>query len=221
MHASRQKSYGQFCPVARTLDLLGDRWTLLIVRDLLRGERRFTDLAQGLVGIPRNLLVDRLRTLEAAGLVTRQSYREIPPRVEYELTDRGRSLEPVLEAISRWGYFNLPRAEAGCAMDLDQALERMTRVYRGGAGPSTIELRLTDAGGATRFLNLAPDQALISSTPLQRPSATVVTDFHTWLGLVSGHIDVGLAPWVQKLEITGDSTLVARLPDLFICPVGL
>src|SRR5436190_20664102 len=94
VHTTRNKGYGQYCPVARTLDLLGDRWTLLIVRDLLRGTARFTDLATSLSGIPRNLLSDRLRTLEAAGLVERHAFRELPPRVEYELTAKGRTLEP-------------------------------------------------------------------------------------------------------------------------------
>src|SRR5579883_413738 len=108
------KGYGQFCPIARTLELLGDKWTLLIVRELLRGKRRFKDIETGLRGIPPNLLSDRLKVLEQANLVTRQYFRELPPRVEYSLTDKGASLQGVLESIASWGMENLMRGEVKC-----------------------------------------------------------------------------------------------------------
>ena len=111
------RGYNQYCPIARTLDLLGDKWTLLIVRELLRGKCRFRDIEAGLKGIPPNLLSDRLKALEQAHIVTREYFRELPPRVEYSLTDRGRSLERVLESIAGWGMQHLmdlqpPRAAA-------------------------------------------------------------------------------------------------------------
>ena len=84
------KRYGQACPVAKSLELVGDRWTLLLVRDLLRGARRFQDFQQSLTGIPPNILSDRLKLMEEHGLVTRQFYSEHPPRAEYALTDKGR-----------------------------------------------------------------------------------------------------------------------------------
>src|SRR6266536_2137455 len=108
------KGYGQFCPIARTLDLLGDKWTLLIVRELLRGKRRFRDIELGLKGIPPNLLSDRLKALEQAAIVTRESFRELPPRVEYSLTPRGFSLEPVLESLAGWGMDNLMDEDFPC-----------------------------------------------------------------------------------------------------------
>lgn len=97
------KSYGQQCPVAKTLDLLGDRWTLLIVRDLLRGKTRFSELFESLTGIPSNLLADRLKCLEAAGIVERSYYSECPPRAEYRLTKKGQDLQKVIAAIAEWG----------------------------------------------------------------------------------------------------------------------
>src|SRR5919206_136854 len=84
--------YGQACPVARSLDLLGERWTLLIVRDLLRGRRRFQDLIESLPGIAPNVLSDRLKLLEECGIVSRRFYSEHPPRAEYVLTDKGGEL---------------------------------------------------------------------------------------------------------------------------------
>jgi DNA-binding HxlR family transcriptional regulator len=97
------KSYEQFCPVARTLDLLGDRWTLLIIRDLFFGKRRFADFEESLAGIPPNVLSDRLKLLEAHGIAERTFYSDHPPRAEYHLTRKGRDLHWVLEAIAAWG----------------------------------------------------------------------------------------------------------------------
>ena len=98
------RSYGQKCPVARTLDLVGERWTPLILRDLLlHGPRRYQDLQESLAGIAPNTLSARLKDMEANGLVERKLYNERPPRLEYHLTARGRSLAPVLRALRDWG----------------------------------------------------------------------------------------------------------------------
>lgn len=97
------RSYGQYCAIARSLDLVGDRWTMLIVRELWLRPCRYTDLRQALPGIATNLLADRLRDMEADGLVSRT---EEPPPVAttvYRLTERGRALEPVLFELARWG----------------------------------------------------------------------------------------------------------------------
>ena len=92
------------CPVARTLDLIGERWTLLILRDLLlQGPRRFQDFQESLAGVAPNTLSARLKDLESAGLVARRAYSEHPPRLEYHLTAKGKSLRPVLAALRDWG----------------------------------------------------------------------------------------------------------------------
>jgi len=105
------KKYGQACPVARSLEFLGERWTLLIVRDLLRGITRYGDLARSLEPIAPNLLAGRLRRLEDLGLVTRERYSERPLRASYELTERGRALAPVIITLGRFGIDLLKRAE--------------------------------------------------------------------------------------------------------------
>lgn len=92
------------CPVARTLDLIGDRWTILLLRDLLlQGPRRFQDFQNSLTGIAPNTLSARLKSLEDDGLIRRELYNERPPRLEYVLTDKGKSLGPVLKALRDWG----------------------------------------------------------------------------------------------------------------------
>ncbi len=96
------------CAVANTLDLVGDKWTLLVVRDLLHGKQTFGELLDSPEGIPTNLLADRLKRLEEAGLVTASAYQERPVRYAYALTDKGEALGEVLLAIVRWGSKHIP-----------------------------------------------------------------------------------------------------------------
>ena len=97
------RGYGQPCPFARSLEVLGDRWTLLIVRDLLPAARRFRDLRDLLPGVPPNLLSERLKRMELHRLVVRRLYSDHPLRAEYALTDRGRELGIVVGALAEWG----------------------------------------------------------------------------------------------------------------------
>ena len=101
------KSYQQFCPIAMTLDVIGDRWTIIILRDLYFGRSRFNDLLAASPGMSTKILSERLKLLEQHGLVTREVYSEHPLRAEYKLTEKGMSLEPVLNAIGEWGGRNL------------------------------------------------------------------------------------------------------------------
>jgi len=100
----KRHPYDQWSPDARALDLVGDKWTLLIIRDLSGGPRRFVELQRVLPGISTEQLRSRLNRMVADGLLTRQRYREVPPRVDYELTERSRELMPVIGALARWGY---------------------------------------------------------------------------------------------------------------------
>ena len=100
----KRHPYAQWAPDARALDLVGDKWTLLIVRDLSSGPRRFVELQRVLPGISTEQLRSRLNRMVADGLLTRQRYREVPPRVDYELTTRAKELLPVLGALGRWGH---------------------------------------------------------------------------------------------------------------------
>jgi DNA-binding HxlR family transcriptional regulator len=101
------------CPIACSLDLIGDRWTLLIVRDLFLGKHRFSQFLEAGEGIKTNILAERLKRLEAAGLLERSRYQEHPPRYEYHLTDSGRRLSSVVRAIYGWGQANLRGVRQG------------------------------------------------------------------------------------------------------------
>jgi DNA-binding HxlR family transcriptional regulator len=98
-------TYDSHCPVARTLEIIGERWTILILRDLvIDGPRKFQDLLRSLSGISPNTLSARLKTLEESGIVARRFYEDHPPRAEYGLTDKGRDLRPVLRTLREWGH---------------------------------------------------------------------------------------------------------------------
>jgi len=99
------------CPVACALDLLGDRWTLLLVRDLFKGRTRYGEFAASPEGIPTNILAERLARLEAAGLITSAPYQQNPPRYGYTLTPKGTDLKPVLGALAMWSMRHLPRTQ--------------------------------------------------------------------------------------------------------------
>src|SRR3954453_7459174 len=150
-------TYPDDCPVAATLDAVGDRWTLLIVRDLMRGMTRYGDLARSLAPIAPNLLAGRLRRLEDLGLVTRERYSERPLRASYVLSERGRALAPVIITLGRFGIDHLGRAEPDYLA---------AHIGCGGRGPAPAWRCLACGGGV-------PAGALDLLPPAQIPAPAV------------------------------------------------
>jgi DNA-binding HxlR family transcriptional regulator len=132
---SKSGPYNQACPVARTLDLIGDRWTLLIIRDMFLGKSRFSEFRKSDPAPPPKLLSERLQRLEQAGLVERTIYNERPPRAEYRLTPKGRTLHPILREIVEWGLEHTFYEE-------EAPLRPMVRAYVASLVPE-----MADAGG--------------------------------------------------------------------------
>jgi DNA-binding HxlR family transcriptional regulator len=132
-HVTR-RSYRQFCGLAAALDVVGERWALLVVRDLTPGPRRFSDLFAGLPGIATDVLTDRLRSLEAAGAVRRKAVTTPVPGTVYELTDRGRQLADVAGRLAEWGVALLPADPGDHRIEARWALATMCRHYRSGLG---------------------------------------------------------------------------------------
>jgi DNA-binding HxlR family transcriptional regulator len=175
------RSYGQECALARALDVVGERWTLLIVRELLiRDGCRYTDLRQGLPGIPTNLLADRLEAMEGAGLITKEA---APPPVAtnlFRLTQRGRDLEPVIAALGRWGAPLLnpnPEKNSFCDHWVALPLRLYVRDQTPTGAPVTIALEAgeekvvlaTEGDGSVRVQSgqSAHADAKIAGTPQQ------------------------------------------------------
>lgn len=101
------------CPVRRAMEILDGKWTLLVIRELLGGRKRFNEMRYSITGISPKVLAERLKVLERGGILTKTVYAEVPPRTEYELTDRGQRLRPVVEALRDWGSQLVERMEAG------------------------------------------------------------------------------------------------------------
>jgi DNA-binding HxlR family transcriptional regulator len=142
------RSYDEYCAIAKSLDVVGDRWTLLIVRELAeRGPCRYTDLRNGLPGIATNLLADRLRELEQAGVIARE---DAPPPIAttlFQLTPRGEQLQPVLDGLARWGVPLMTEQKPTDAVRshwLAAALELMLTDHRPDAAPVALELHTGD-----------------------------------------------------------------------------
>lgn len=177
---SHRRSYRQFCGLARALDVVGERWTLLIVRNLLLGPRRYSDLMAELPGITTNLLAKRLRELEAAGIVER---REKPPPVAatvYGLTEAGAALEPAILELARWGgrYMDGPRA--GDTVNIGWGLLSLKRRYRG-SEPLVVELRI----GERRFeLALEAERLRVQERPSERADLVVAGQLDAFADLL-------------------------------------
>lgn len=105
------------CPIACALDLIGDRWTLLVIRDLLTGKTRYGEFQASPEGIPTNILAERLKRIEDAGLVEAKAYQQNPVRYAYTLTPKGQELKPVVASLAQWGRRHVPAAKANAAIE--------------------------------------------------------------------------------------------------------
>jgi DNA-binding HxlR family transcriptional regulator len=208
------RSYGQYCSVARALDVIGDRWTPLIIRELLlRGACRYTDLKNGLPGIATNLLADRLRELEAAGLITRE---EAPPPVAttlVRLTEAGASLEPAIRALASWGirFMAEPVADDEFRPQwFAYPVEEFLRDRDPGGPPATIELR-TPSGPAV--IEVAGGAVSARTGTAAAPGLILTGGPQAILAVLTGKLTVASAAGLG-LEVSGDTGLLRRvLPD--------
>lgn len=205
------RSYGEYCSIAKALDVVGDRWTLLIIRELLiRGGCRYTDLKDGLPGIASNLLSDRIRELEAAGLIRRE---DAPPPVAttlFHLTEAGAELQPVLSAIGRWGVRYMMEPAGG-----DE--------FRGhwfafpawffltdrdpGAPPVSIELH---AAGSPAVIEVSGGSISTRPGTAVQPDAVLSGEPRVILALFAGAFSAAEAAELG-LEIRGDTRALERV----------
>lgn len=186
------RQYGQFCPLARALDLLGERWTLLIVRDLFAGPRRYTDLRTGLPRLATDLLATRLRELQDAGVVRRREVPPPTPATVYELTERGAALKPAVVELSRWGRdlladapedARLPEAMRALGFEVafhpeaahgvDEAYEVEIDGYRVGLHVRDGTLRVEPGGAPDAAVRVVTDERGFTEMARSRPSERV------------------------------------------------
>jgi DNA-binding HxlR family transcriptional regulator len=194
------------------LDLVGDKWTLLIIRDLAAGPRRFVELQRLLPGISTEQLRSRLNRMVADGMLTRRRFREVPPRVEYELTERARDLMPAIGELARWGYawtWSAPRE--GERIDIDAifrlapGMARLAHDVRG-----RLELTITDSRESepvTLVMTVAAGEVAVEEGRAENADARVTAPTAAWVRafMPAGDRD--------GLRIEGDRALAMRLLD--------
>jgi DNA-binding HxlR family transcriptional regulator len=205
------RSYDEYCAVAKSLDVVGDRWTLLIVRELaLRGASRYTDLRNGLPGIASNLLAERLRELEQTGVIARE---DAPPPIAttlFRLTARGEQLRPVLEDLARWGVPLMTQQAASDAVRshwLAWALELMLTDRRPDASPVTLELQTVD-----QPIVLETHDGAIHARlgPADNADATLTGPPRPILGLLLGLLELADAK-AGGVHYQGDPAILERI----------
>lgn len=202
------RSYEDPCGIARALDVVGERWALLIVRELILGPKRFTDIRNGLAGASANVLSQRLRELEAGGIVRR---RKVGAPV-YELTDWGRELHPILLQLGRWGARSTTRPAGALSVDALMVALESTFVAASAADlRATYELRL----GEERFsIDVDHGTIAIARGAPRNPDAVIDTDPATLRALVFGDLKLAGAP----VEIQGTKRLAQTFFRLFARP---
>jgi DNA-binding HxlR family transcriptional regulator len=207
--SAQRRSYRQFCGGARALDVVGERWTLLIVRNLLLGPRRYSDLLQELPGITTNLLAKRLRELSASGIVRRETLGA-PLRAEvYALTPRGQALEPVLLELARWGGALMDRPRRGDVLNPGWALLSLKNRYQGGLD---LELELRVDGRTFELLCL-PRSLRIQERAATRPAAVATLSYMALARLLFGGEPLPVLRRQGAIAVEGDASALQEMLD--------
>lgn len=204
------RAYRQFCPAARALDVVGERWTLLVVRELLYGPKRYTDLLQGLPGIGPNLLARRLKSLEAEGVVAR---RDLPPPAAstvYELTELGRGLQPVLETLFRWGLNFMETPAPDDTMRLGWLLGAIRAGVDAEAARGVRESYELRVDGEVLHVMVDDGTVYTGHGPARDPVLIVTSDLATFLAVASRRLDPEQALRAGLATIAGDPGALER-----------
>jgi DNA-binding HxlR family transcriptional regulator/putative sterol carrier protein len=207
--------YQQYCALARTLDVAGDRWTLLIVRELAPGPRRFTDLIDGLPGVSRKLLTDRLRALERDGIIARQ---ELPPpaaRQVYELTDDGRDLATAMAPLIAWGARRIGDRKPGETFRARWPAVAMAGLADRVAAKGVSETYQYLVGDSVFHFTVDDGSIELHDGRAGNPAVTWTTDEETWADIASGKITASSAAVTGALTIAGDPQAAKRLRKIF------
>ncbi|MFF9813598.1 winged helix-turn-helix transcriptional regulator [Streptomyces sp. NPDC014006] len=209
MSPRTRRSYDQYCSAARALDVVGDRWTLLIVRELLAGPRRYTDLHADLPGVSTDVLASRLKDMEQGGLATR---RRLPPpgaAFVYELTPRGRQLLPVLQALGTWGEAELGERRP---TDAVRAHWFALPLLRAIDGAGLVEVGLEEG---VFHLRAGAEEGPVygDGTAPGEPDARLVMDSATCTALSRGETSLAEAIRAGRVEVTGDGALAKELRE--------
>ena len=215
---SPRKSYEQYCAVARALDVVGERWTLLIVRDLLMGPKRYTDLRVGLPGIATDILTARLRTLEEAGLVRRRNLPPPAPATIYELTETGSRLGPAILALGQVGLATLGSPQPGEDVRPERLVVGLRVSFRREEFADlteTYELVINDEP-----FTVEVSDGVVDTRPggASSPSISLATDADTFVALMTGRASAADSLTKGRATLEGDPSVLDRFIDAFSYP---
>jgi DNA-binding HxlR family transcriptional regulator/putative sterol carrier protein len=213
-----KRNYNQFCAVARGLDLIGERWTLLLVRELLLGPKRYGDLLAASPGMGTNLLADRLREMEAHGLVERVTLPPPAGSTVYRLTELGAGLESVVRAIGRWGGRLMGPRRRGENLSTGAyfiALRERFRPERAARAREAYEFRVD---GRVFEVRVADGNCATSEGSASKPDAVFTMSTETLNRLFLGQVTAAQAIADGSVETTGDAGALARFQKLFPQP---
>jgi DNA-binding HxlR family transcriptional regulator/putative sterol carrier protein len=210
------RSYQQFCPVARALDIVGERWTLLIVRELLWGPKRYTDLQAGLPGIGPNVLADRLRTLESARLIEKRRLEPPAASTVYELTDLGARLRPVVMDLFHWGLRLVAPAGDDDAIRASYWLPAIEHAAQGAAiDPDCEDVYEFRIGEERVTIEVAGGEVHVRQGSATSPDLVIQTDHDTFAELGMRQISPEDAIAQARLTIDGDPAAALRCARIF------
>lgn len=201
-------SYQQFCGVAKALDLLGERWTLLILRDLLLGPRRYSDLLCGLRGITTNLLAKRLKQLTFQGLIEACDLPGTKLARGYQLTNEGRAVEPVVLALGAFGARYMAKPSDGETLDPRWAMLSLKRRYRGSLAAGRVAFQVADQHFAIEFDG---ERIAVSDGHLTRPDATLHGAPTPWFALLTRQASLQQLLSAESLHVQGRKAVLNSL----------
>ncbi len=211
------RTYGQYCGLAYALDLIGERWALMIVRDLILGPKRFTDLELGLPGVPSNVLSTRLKELEQNGIVRRHVLPHPARSVVYELTEYGQELEDIVLHLGLWGARSLGDPRLADSLTPNALLLALRASFQPDAARklhATYEIRVGQIVIGAQVTN---GHLELAEGPLPAPDLVIDTD-HTLRHVMSGETSVDEAVDRGTLKATGDPALLAGFATVFRLP---
>lgn len=209
------KHYDQYCPIAHAVGMLGERWTLLVVRELIYGPKRYTDLVHGLPGIGTNVLAARLRDLEASGVVQR---RKLPPPAActvYELTEYGRQLDEVVYALARWGVRTLGPPRPDDELEPEWGVHALPALLNPEAARGLTETYVLNVGDDIFTARLADGELTAAVGDAADADLRLETDMETFFGLASGDLAPGDAVAQGLAQIEGDLSTLERCFTVF------
>ena len=214
---TKKRTYNDLCGLSHALELVGERWAILVLRELSYGPKRFTDLRSGLPSASPNVLSQRLRELEAHGIVSRRTLAPPAASKVYELTDWGRELEPTLRSLGRWAARSPHFPDSGhfSPSSLAMNLETMFLADRAAGLDLTFELRLGEEAFAVR---VSGDGLSVERGEADDADAVITTDPMALVGILYYDEDLKAAEKAGAIGIEGDREAVLRLPDLFELP---